>query len=306
MYKLRKLPMALLAFAMAFCASTSGVLASDGTVLPDVRDVVKRSFKVRPGGTLFIDIDHGNVEVRSGGRDVVQVEVERIVDVEDREKAKALLERHDLVIEQHGDDVTVESMVNREEGLWTMLRSHVDLKVRVYVTIPERFDVDFSTGAGNVSIDNVGGSVNGETGAGNVSVGAVRGKVSVSSGSGNISIQGAEQLVEANTGAGNVEVRSSRGQVRISTGAGNITAYITEQPREESKLTTGAGNVTVYLHEDIGVRVDAEASMGSANTDFPLEVHGKWMSKSFGGAVNGGGPGLHLRAGVGNVSLRKM
>ncbi len=56
---------------------------------------------------------------------------------------------------------------------------------------------------------------------------------------------------------------------------------------------------------DIAVNVDARASLGTAKSDFDLKVKGKWMSKSFGGSLNGGGPALVIHSGVGNVELRR-
>jgi hypothetical protein len=111
--------------------------------------------------------------------------------------------------------------------------------------------------------------------------------------------------VEVNTGAGNVDLKDVMGFVRANTGAGNITARISSQPESDSRLESGAGNVTVFLSDRVGVYVDAVASMGSASSDYPLKIEGKWMKKSFEGEVNGGGPDLFMRAGVGNVTLRR-
>lgn len=282
------------------------LLVHSGARAGDIKDTVKESFKVRPGGTLFIDIDHGNVEVQTARGDAVRIEVERSVDTNDRDEAKRILEQHDLSMQQHDNNVSIESRFDRNEGLWRKIRTHTHVRIRILVQVPEEYNVDFSSGAGNVDIADLRGDVSGRTGAGNIEIGAVTGSVEVTTGSGNVAIEGARGTVEAHTGAGNVEVRDVRGEVRVNTGAGNITAYITEQPRTDSRLTTGAGNVTVYLGDGIGVDVVAQASMGSASTDFPLRVEGKWMRKSFEGRVNGGGPELEMHAGVGNVTLRRM
>jgi hypothetical protein len=96
------------------------------------------------------------------------------------------------------------------------------------------------------------------------------------------------------------------GETEATTGAGNIIARIVSQPDDDSRLESGAGNVTVYLDDNIGLTVNAKSSVGSADCDFGLEVAGRWMSKSFSGRVNGGGPDLSLRSGVGNVSLLRL
>jgi len=272
----------------------------------DIKDTVKKSFKVRGGGTLFLDIDHGNVEVEPHSGNEVFIEVERTVKSDDRDDAKRIIDRHDLALEERSNDVYIESRFDSESGFWGRMSSRTEMKIRVKVHIPRRYNVDFSSGAGNVKVGTVSGRVHGRTGAGNIEIGAVDGPVDVASGSGNIEILGALGHVEANTGAGNIRAREIRGEVEINTGAGNIEAYITRQPQAESRLHTGAGNVTVFLDPNVGVQVDAEASVGSASCDCPLTIEGKWMSKRFSGDVNGGGPDLHLRAGVGNVALKRL
>jgi len=272
----------------------------------DARDTVKETFKVRSGGTLYIDIDHGNVDIESSRDDAVSIQVERIVDTRDRDDIKKILEGHMLSMEQKGNDVRLRSRFEHDRNSWGRWRDGKGFKVRFTIRVPERFNVDFTNGAGNVAIARIEGRLEGRTGAGNITVGRVQGPVDVSSGSGNIDVDGAVGSVRVNSGAGNVSLGRIEGEVRANTGAGNIIAHIISQPDGDSRLESGAGNVTVYLDDQVSVYVDAQASVGSANCDFPLKVEGRWMSKSFGGRINGGGPELHLRSGVGNVSLKKQ
>ncbi len=123
--------------------------------------------------------------------------------------------------------------------------------------------------------------------------------------SGNITIESIVGYARIRSGAGNIEIDEVEGEIYAKTGAGNIIATLTRQPLRASELTSGAGNVIVYMDDDIAVDVDAHARVGSARCDFGLKVTGKWMSKSFAGRINGGGPELSLRSGVGNVSLRR-
>ncbi len=294
---------AILALLIAVLFLTMSVRAAGTT---DITDTVKRSYKVQSGGTLFLDVDHGNVDIIAHAGNEVRIEVERTASTDDRSSAQRIFERHDLSMQERGSNVYIESQYDKDESFWGRMKSHDQLRVRVRAEIPESYNVEFSTGAGNVAIGNTTGRLHGRTGAGNVVIGAVNGSVDVASGSGNISIEGARGVVEANTGAGNVEVRTVRGEIRVNTGAGNIEVSISEQLENDSQLNTGAGNVTVYLASSVGADVDAECAMGSARTDYPLNVEGKWMKKSFAGSVNGGGPHLRMRAGVGNVELRKM
>lgn len=294
----RILALSALALAVALPALASPI----GTA----RDTVKRSFSVRPGGTLMVDVDFGNVTIETATDGMVRVEIDRLTEQRNEDEAKRLLSRHEWRIEQDGNDVVVESRFDRDSDGFFRRGHRAGLRIQVRVIVPTNYNVDFKTGAGNVSVADLRGNVSGTTGAGNIELGEITGDVEIRSGSGNVDVVGVDGRVEVNSGAGNVTLGYVTGEVHANTGAGNVTARITEQPRGGSLLESGAGSVTVFLAENVGVDVDAHASVGSASCDFGLRVSGKWMSKTFEGEVNGGGPALTMRSGVGNVALRRL
>jgi DUF4097 and DUF4098 domain-containing protein YvlB len=254
----------LTALVLAITMVAAGVAGVQDGYAQDTKDSIKRSFKVRPGGTLYLDMDHGNIEIVSSQSDMVLVEVERRATTDNREEAKRLFDSHDLSFQQSGNDIKLKSRYDQEkQQFWDKWGDRNRLRVSLLVEVPERYDIDFTSGAGNVSIDDIDGRVNGRTGAGNIVIGAVRGSISVTSGSGNIDVDGASGRLEIMTGAGNVELREVRGELEVRTGAGNIEAAITQQPEGDSRLESGAGNITVYLADEVGVYVDAVASVGN-------------------------------------------
>lgn len=272
----------------------------------DVEDIIRESFKVRANGTLYIEMDYGNIDVVIGKSDVVEIEMIRSARVENKEEARELFSKfHEYSFDESRGDVVIESRYMESGRKWNKWSKKHRFKVTMKIKVPEAYNVDFETGAGNIVIADLGGEVHGRTGAGNIDIGAITGVVEITSGAGNVNIEGAAEEVEVTTGAGNIKLNDVTGFVRANTGAGNITARVTSQPDNDAKLETGAGNVTVYLSRDAGVFVDAVASMGSASCDYPLKIKGKWMTKSFEGEVNGGGPDLYMRSGVGNVTLRR-
>ncbi|ARA92743.1 hypothetical protein AWN76_005890 [Rhodothermaceae bacterium RA] len=297
MTRLVRISYALAALLLAVAAATATPARA---AFPDIRDIVKESFDVRPGGVLRVDMDHGNLEIEAGRGRTVQVEVERIVRAGSREEAEEVLRRHDLDLSADTDDVQIRSRYHEPSRFWGERNR---LKVTIRVRVPIEYHVEFATGMGNVWIADLEGRIEGKTGAGNIEIEAIRGEVDLRSGSGNITVEAVDGFVEAATGAGNIAVRGVCGAMELNTGAGNVEADLTCQPEDDSVFTSGAGNVTVYVDAEIRCRVDAVAGMGTARTDFPLRVEGRWMKKSFEGRINGGGPELRLRAGVGNVTL---
>ena len=57
--------------------------------------------------------------------------------------------------------------------------------------------------------------------------------------------------------------------------------------------------------DNVGADVEGRASLGNARSEFDVRTRGKFMSKSFSGRINGGGPAITMSSGVGNVSLRR-
>ena len=268
-------------------------------------DTIKRTFKVRPGGSLFLDIDRGTIRIRTISGSEVHVVLERRVKGVDDDEIKVFLERHEWGIRQDGNRILVDSRFEDEENTWGggYRKKSSKFRLNVTVLVPEHFNIDFLNGFGNVEIEDLVGEIVGRTGAGNIEIGDIEGSVDVITGAGNIVIDSVDGYVYARSGAGNVEIHEVAGKISATTGAGNIEVTMTRQPQGDSELSSGAGNVTVYMDADIAVDVSARASLGSARCDFNLKINGIWMSKSFEGRLNGGGPALVLHSCVGNVSL---
>ena len=262
-------------------------------------DVLEERFEVRPGGSVDLELDAGGLEVVRGSGNHVVVRAERCADSRDA------LARHHFTASRSGNDVSVVSQRDEGRARSWFGRGRDELRVVLKVTVPTEYGIRFSSGAGDVTLADITGPVRGQTGAGNLTLTSVRGSVDVTTGSGNVLFERVLGQVNVQTGAGNVELLDVEGGLRVQTGAGNISAEIARQPKAHTELNTGAGNVTVHLSPNVRVEVQAVASVGGASTDFPLKVEGSWMTKSFAGNINGGGPRLEMRSGVGNVSLKR-
>ena len=271
------------------------------------QDVVKDQFEVRDGGTLYLDLDYGDVALRTHDENVVLITMQRDVDGVSDGELKDMLSRQDYRFERDGNDVIVEVEFREDatDRAWKRWKRDYDLDLDLEILIPERFNVEFRTGAGNVELAHLIGNVSGCTGAGNLEFDAISGTIDITSGAGNIDISGTDGDVNVESGAGTVDLEGIRGRIEASTGAGNINASILGQLVGDSSFQTGAGNVVVYIADDVGADVEGRASLGNARSEFDVRTRGKFMSKSFSGRINGGGPAITMSSGVGNVSLRR-
>lgn len=293
--------------------SLSGDRVGVCSVRNDVReitDTVRRSFDVGSGGRLELELDRGNIDVRSGDGSVVRIEVVRRAKVSRDVTAKQVWDLHDLDISERRGDVSIlSSWESSESGGWmgrSRNRIWDELNVDVTVFVPRAFDVTFRTAAGNVAIVGIEGEVGGRSGAGNVAFRDIDGMVDVYTGSGNVEVDRIDGDVRINTGAGNVEVGRVLGQVTAKTGAGNVSGYFPRATGAPISLSTGAGNVTAVVRSGVGFDVEARTGIGSASTQYgDLDVSDGMMGGRFNGRINGGGPLLALRTGIGNVELKR-
>ena len=170
--------------------------------------------------------------------------------------------------------------------------------------------------AGSVDVGRCYGNFQATTGGGNVRVGEVNGSVRVDAGAGSVQVAGAGGQVQITTGGGNVELFKVAQGAKVETPAGAVTVQFTAVPGAftESSLHTGSGDVLVYLPEELALTVHASSDM-APGYGIQSDVPGIRISKQgsvFGprsmwaeGALNGGGPLLRVRTGMGHIDFRK-
>ena len=274
--------------------------------IPTARDVIKKEYKVNLGGALNLDLDRGNIHVEVIDGNYVKIELERRTRAETQEQAEKLLkDGHRYEFDKDGDDVHIWSRVedNVRKMHW---KKGPAIKIKLSVRIPREYDVDFKTGAGNITITDVYGEITGRTGAGNIMLEDIEGDLDVKSGAGNIEVSGNLEDADVATGAGNLSIYAQADALYATAGTGNVTVELQGQPEGKSKLRTGAGNVSLSLSKDVQADVRGTASLGAASCEFPIEISKKFLSNSFSGEINGGGDAsIVLTSGVGNVSLRR-
>ncbi|MFQ5630421.1 MAG: DUF4097 domain-containing protein [bacterium] len=285
-------------------------------------DSIKRSFDVDFGGTLTIDTDLGSIEVETANNEKVEIEI--IMDARDRDDLERLREEFDIDFKHSGDDVMV-TMENKRKSRWgNWWRNGRRWKVRFFVTVPRRYNLDMRTSGGGISVEdlegevyaktsgggldfgNIKGRVEGKTSGGSIRLGEVDGDVDVHTSGGSIHIDRARGDVVAKTSGGSIRVDEVFGAIQAGTSGGSVTARISKQPTSDCRLTTSGGTVTVYMVKNIDVTVDARTSGGRVYTDFPVTVRGEISKRSLRAKINDGGPELYLRTSGGNISLKEM
>ncbi len=232
---------------------------------------VEKSFKVKAGGTLYLDSDSGSIDIETHSEDSVEIEVT---------KKGADAENFEVTFEQRGDDVIVEGERNR--GGW----GSYTISVKFRIKVPEKYDLDLKTGGGSIDVSDLNGKIDARTSGGSIELGRIKGDVDI------------------NTSGGSIKVDEVIGNIDAHTSGGSIKATISKQPTKDAKLSTSGGSVTAYLLPSIKVDLDASTSGGRVKSDF--DVDGEVSKRSVRGEINGGGPKLKLKTSGGSVSVRKL
>ncbi|HRR07506.1 MAG TPA: DUF4097 family beta strand repeat-containing protein [Rhodothermales bacterium] len=179
--------------------------------------------------------------------------------------------------------------------------------------------IEIQTEAGDISTGNLTGNVRIDTNAGDINLGVVKAfhRLDIHSAAGSIE---ADQLhanqISIRSEAGDIAVREVKGTTEIKTQAGNISI---QHMFGKLEAISEAGDVEVRLHECSGASLDTET--GDIEISVPesfgaiLDLKGSEVEVSSEIAtqqndtgtirteLNGGGPLIEARTGVGSISL---
>ncbi len=316
-------------FLIVICFSIHTSLIS-----ADLSDNIKRTFKVRKGGTLTVDTDLGSIDVKTSSNEIVDVEVVRELRRGGSERLKDLIEKFSVDFIQDEGDIEI---IGEKKEDWR--EKWNDIKIKYIITVPKKYNLNLKTSGGGISVDDLDGEVKAKTSGGSlhfgnivgyvdaktsggginlagcqadvdirtsggsISIGDVEGNVNAHTSGGSIKIKKAMGEIIARTSGGGIKIEEAMGAIDANTSGGSVTAYISKQPKQDCRLKTSGGSVKIYLETNVSVDVNAKTSSGRVRTDF--EITGVVEKKSVRGEINGGGPELYLRTSGGDISILK-
>lgn len=194
-------------------------------------------------------------------------------------------------------------------------------------------DVKVETGGGNIHIGSAAGRIIASSGGGTLVIGAGKGmsletgggaikvnkcsgEIKASTGGGSIDLSDIDGPAQVDSGGGSIRVGPVRGGLHVNTDSGPIVVDLAESRGifSESRLETSAGDIVVYIPQDLPVTIRAaiEVARGfGIQSDFP-DVKVTTGNQQWGpreqfaeGALNGGGPILHVHTRNGTIELKR-
>jgi DUF4097 and DUF4098 domain-containing protein YvlB len=226
--------------------------------MPDYR------FETHNPVNLVVEISKGSVHVRCT----------------DTSESTVLVEgknADDVIVEQHGDSITV-TEPNRG-------RIFGDNSLRVDVVVPERSNPAVRTGSADIRVEGPAGHAQLRSGSGDCSVELVEGHVLVETGSGEIRVDDVRGNLKVKSGSGDVEIGQAGGSSSISTGSGDVTV---DTASGSTVVKTGSGDLSIGAAHD-----DTSFSTGSGDVSVDLVDRGRMTVKGASGDVS-----IRVKAGV--------
>jgi hypothetical protein len=229
---------------------------------------VTGSVPVRDGQRLHLVTDLGNVIIRTQNSGKIDYKVHLEADATQRD-AKQLLKNFIVTT-----NPTTEGVYFRGQSLGRHASGRLWLTVEV--NVPRNFNLDVSTGGGNIEAEDIIGSAMLATSGGNIVMANVGGAAHLSTDGGHITVRNVAGALAASTGGGHITTGTIAGNAILHTDGGHIRVASVEGV---AHVSTGGGNVSV---EHSGSQLVAETNGGQIEVG---ETAGLVQAKTGGGGI---------------------
>lgn len=249
----------LLLLSLTFFAAASVASAGDYRET----EVIERTIPLSAGGMLTLENLNGGIEVRSWGREEIQLIATKKANADSREEALERLSRTEIVIDQSSGRVDIRTEYPRR-GMWRGKRGSAS--VQYELTVPDVVDLELSTTNGGIRVEDV---------------------------------DGRHEISSTN---GGLKLLGLRGSVNASTTNGGIQAELFEYNGEDDlKISTTNGSIRLSVPSNVRARVRARTTNGRIKSDFSLPMDRR--RRSVDADINGGGALIRLTTTNGSISL---
>ena len=240
--------------AIVVLVGASLIMWNDRIFPGPISNLTERQEYSRQVTKLQVNVESGNVEVRSG------------------KAAEVILERE---YKWAGDKPTF-----KEEWSGETLRittncpdNQNNCSLGYVVYVPDTTVVDVRTDDGAIEMGDIAGNIRLQTSAGDIDVTNAKGAVWAKASDGNITVFGQSSTVEAQTSSGNVDLRFSTAPTLVTAKAasGNVEVVVPFGDTYAVQATTSSGQRTVAVQQDSASKrqIQAQTSSGNVTVQYP-------------------------------------
>lgn len=273
------------------------------------------SYDLKPGGRVSVEGFNGSIEVLGWEKDSVQITGTKYASREENMR--------DIKIDVQTDAGSVRVRAVKPEpwhgnmGVKFMLRVPHEVQLESINTSNGQIRVEdikgrtqLVTSNGPVNVRNLEGELSAKTSNGSVELFAAKGDISVRTSNGPIRGEDVRGALEATTSNSPITLHrfepKAGSPVRLETSNGPIDAAFARFEGNEVRASTNNSGITIRLPGDAKARLRASTSNGHISTDFEVTASGEISKNHLEGAINGGGPTVHVSTSNGSVRIARL
>lgn len=269
--------------ACTFFSGNSSVSSSGSISLVD---------KTVQGNRLEMDVDNGDVDVRTGSDSGIHVQA-----VQTGGTAGDFI----VDVSQSNDVVRVtQSPKNRISSFCT------NCSVNYRVTAPDDVQMVIKTSSGDINLEGTNTAVELATDSGNVTARNLAQGIKVNASSGKVELHNVGGRLEATTDSASINIDDghlSDVVVKISSGTFKYTGSLAKN--SASSIKTVSGNVTLRLPRDSSFQLLASSSSDDIHTDFELKDRQR-NDQFLNGTVGDGSAKLTIETDSGSIRVERQ
>lgn len=289
---------------------------------------LERTFEVVGTAAIKVDGGFGTVTVNPvpGAREIVVV-VTLAAETDTEAGFERKLGLVDLAMRQSAEGRVELSAKLRRAVTWSW-NDWPPLVMSCDIRVPERCDVDVTTGSGAIRIGSLSGRVSLTSDSGQIFAQPITGSFTAASRSGSVSLAACTGDIEIATNSANITVGRAGGRTVLTSRGGYIEAQrifgelvlrgdgssahvgFASPIRKPADIEISGGDLVLKLESNAAGELDLRASrLGRVelNGQLPLAVSSGGLGRSaLRASCNGGGPRLLARASGGNVWVRAV
>lgn len=255
----------------------------------------------------------GNVTIRTGNSDRIEVQTTVYVAEGDPDKAKAIVEQSRVEASTQGSTLNIKTISQEEGEFWGFGKIRIDLIVAIPEQVLHSTKLNLDLSNGSITAEQLvmsqelkGTTTNGAIHITNVeaaelSLQSTNAKIVASKTKGNMKLQTTNGSIEANEHQGDIRLKSTNGQLSAAAITGAIGAETTNggihldhtHAKVDAKTTNGSievtaaeiqgdwdlqtthGKIDAALPANGDFQVQGKGQSVTSNTALPLRIHGK-------------------------------
>lgn len=318
----------------------AAILLFTGLTIPGrsaeiIRDE-KKTFKLSPDGLINLDAAFGDILVRSGDSDQVELTIIRTANERNHKRAQYLLDHLEISVQQTGDRLYIREQEKRngETGgsyfnLGNELKSiHGLVDVDYLLNVPQSVRLKLSAEEGNIDVAGTKNDLDLETDHGDINVAnAVSDRIHLSCDDGIIRIRNVNEnrngflRAEADEGEirlenvtiQTVELRIDEGDIKLKevtsdrlvlkSDEGDILAEWSSDPMGNIRITTDEGDVRITISDKANASVYLETEEGTIDSKFSLRQSETDSGEKMEGNIGKGGARIKAWTHEGDIML---